>query len=257
MRTKLLGFILLSLITLCWTACDNSDNANEPIRLQDFENNPVTLIHPGVKRTATILGGDGHYSITCDDTTVLKVKLVHQQVIELESLAIGDAIILINDQSGNSCVVNVHIQYYEKKFTVIRHGVKVVGEDITIREKKELEEKALASIPVKINGGYNFVNSGKQKGEVFVYPEIFGEKEQKGTFESEYIDVEDSHHLITYTLDMNGKKRTFILMPIYQTDMFLTKSEMIVPFAFMEDVTGQFKAAYPAVEAVYTYQVLK
>lgn len=253
MRTKRLGFILLSLITLCWTACDKDDN--EPITLQDVENNSIAFIYPSEnKRTINILGGNEPYSVICNDTSILHAELANQRTIDLQPLKIGNTTVSIKDPSGNSYILYVHIGYYEQNFTIIKHDVKVLGENITIKEKKELEEKALASIPVKIKGGYKFVFTEKQKGEVLVYPEIFGEKEQKGTFE--FTTQESSNSIRIYDLEFNGKKRKFILT-IYQDKSMQTKNEMLVPFTFLEDITEQFKTDYPAVEAVYTEQVFK
>ena len=51
---------------------------------------------------------------------------------------------------------------------------------MTVAAQKELKEKALASIPVKAGGGYQFIYTKDQGGIVYVYPDKYGEKYKEG-----------------------------------------------------------------------------
>lgn len=45
---------------------------------------------------------------------------------------------------------------------------------MTVAAQKELKEKALASIPVKVGGGYRFIYTKDQGGTAYVYPDKLG-----------------------------------------------------------------------------------
>ena len=117
---------------------------------------------------------------------------------------------------------------------------------------KELKEKALASIPVKAGGGYQFIYTKDQGGIVYVYPDKYGEKYKEGTFTRSSLAVGNSSYR-KYEIKLDGMERTYIVQRYYPSK---TRSVAMVPYGFYEDLLDQFTDDYPEVESVYTMQVV-
>lgn len=264
MKTKKIFNVILLLSFFCWTACNDE---NRPIELQyalyndhpnPVLNNLVTLHYPSTLATELIiLGGDGKYTIHNSDETKLKTDY-NNGFLSLTPLAIGNSVITIRDQSGAMYVLNVHITYLGHNFIVMKQEVTVKGDSLTLKEKDEIEKKALSSIPVNVKGGYTFIYTDDQlqKGKVYVYPENFGGEYKEGTFvqsrqaESQIPSYNTS--LILITLD--GKERQFLFFRYTDSSM---KSQAYLFYQFTEDLTEIYRKDYPNVSQVYTTQVLK
>lgn len=248
--------LLISFFTFCWVSCDK--DSNEPLSLDQVENNSIKLYY-GSKGGVTIIGGDGNYSFSCD-SSLLKAKMTSRNYISFEALGVGNAAVTIKDQSGNSYTLNVLISYKTENIVVTKLDATVVGNDMTTDEKKELKEKALTTIPVKIGGGYKFVyteneNQDNTNGIVFIYPEKYGNDSIKGTFERSIMkEAYGSSSYSTYTLHYKNTDRTFLLM---QYSGQVTKSIGYQTIQFAEDLKGQYETEYPNVEQVYTSQIIR
>jgi len=57
---------------------------------------------------------------------------------------------------------------------IVKQDAYVKGDGMTVAAQKELKEKALASIPVKVGGGYRFIYTKDQGGTAYVYPDKLG-----------------------------------------------------------------------------------
>jgi len=174
-KLNLICWILIAQLALFGlTSCDK--DSGEPLSLHQIENN-ATKLYYGSKGGVTIIGGDGNYSFSCK-SPLLKAEMTQSNYILFEPLGVGEAIVTINDSSGNSYILNVKVTYKSEKFVVARLDATVVGDKMTVGDQKELKEKALATIPVKIGGGYRFVYTGSEekdetKGVVLIYPDKF------------------------------------------------------------------------------------
>ena len=87
-----------------------------------------------------------------------------------ETLGVGDAEVTITDAKGESVGLKVKIDYRSDKMKIVKLDAYVKGDKMTVAAQKELKEKALASIPVKAGGGYQFIYTKDQGGIVYVYP---------------------------------------------------------------------------------------
>jgi hypothetical protein len=81
--------------------------------------------------------------------------MTYSNYVLFEALNVGDATVTITDQSGHSCVLNIHIGYYSENIVVAKLDATVVGDNMTVAQQKELKEKALATTPVKGGGVIN------------------------------------------------------------------------------------------------------
>lgn len=244
---------LLFLFILICASCSKDDD--KPITLSNIRpNETFNVYYPASSYDVLIIGGgNGLYQIKVENPSLLEIDFQKdRKELKLKPLGIGSTKIIIQDTSQNSFEFNVSIQYRESTFTVAKNSVKVVGKEITIKEKEELEQKALATIPVKPGGGYKviYIDEEKHTGKIFIYPEKTGSNEIEGTVSVEL--SEKPYDYCSFILDLKGENRIFEYSH-YQSDF--TKSEMLIPMAFIEDVTEQFKEEYTKVEGVYTQQV--
>lgn len=248
--TFFLLFILLAFI-----GCEK--DSDESLSLHQVENNTIKLYY-GSKGGVTITGGDGHYSFSCE-SSLLKAEMTYSNYILFEPLGVGDAAVTIKDSSGNSYILNVTVAYKAENIVVSKLDVTVVGDNMTVAEQKELKEKALATIPVKIGGGYKFIytegdEQDDTEGVVFIYPEKFGTDGTEGTFERVIVKRDDgSFSYMTYTLHYHDVNRTFIFMEYSEQ---ASKSSPSRVFQLAEDLKEQYKTDYPNVEQVYSSQVI-
>lgn len=252
-------WILLVLVSIFgMTSCDKEDS-DEPLSLVNVENN-LTKLYYGTKGGVTIIGGDGKYSFSCE-SPLLKAEMTYSNYILFEPLGVGDATVTIKDSSGNSYLLTVTIAYRTQKIIVSKIDATVVGDNMTVGAQKELKEKALATIPVKVGGGYKFVYTEGEdleqtKATVFIYPDKYGDNGIKGTFERATVkDKAGNYSYTTYTMHYNGLNRTFILTK-YSQVVLKSIGDYYGQFQFAEDLTEQYKTAYPNVEQVYTSQVI-
>ena len=207
--------LVLLFSTFVWTSCDK-DSDGEPLSLHQIENN-ATKLYYGSIGGVTIIGGDGNYSFSCE-SPLLKAEMTYRNYISFEPLGVGDATVIIKDSSGESYLLKVTIAYKTEKMVVAKLDATVVGDNMTVGNQKELKEKVLATIPVKVGGGYKFVYTEGEdldmtKGIVFLYPDKYGENGIEGTFERATVKESDGNYsYTTYTLHYSNANRTFIFM---------------------------------------------
>lgn len=253
---NLFGILLLSLFVFCCTSC--SDENENPILLQDVENNQVRVIYPRENPyLIDVSGGSGNYSAICNNEEILNAEL-KGKTLSLTPFSVGDANVTIKDGAGNIYILTVQINYLEYRLVVIKHEVSIKGDNMTITEQKELEGKALATIPVQVDGGYKFVYTDMEqsKGDVYIYPEEFDGKSVKGTFGRIKIPVEEDVFNYEYSITIDDGNRRFTFLP-YKVDNNFRSSMPVEFFQFCEDLTAKFKAEYENLEQVYASQVVQ
>lgn len=254
----LVGIILLSLCSVSFISCDDD---SDPISLFYGNNdnpiidNKVSLIYPTANTTKLLIkGGDNNYTCTVSDETKIRVRQ-EDNALEISPLGIGEVVITIKDADGNSYILNVTIAYLEQKFSVIKHDVTVIGEELIEDEIKAIKEQALATIPVSVDGGYRFVytDNEESKGIVYLYPKVYGGEYKEGVFERYRKAIGNNNESLTiYKISIDGETREYIFMPYQNSNL---RSDMIMPLQFAEDLLELFIDKYPVVQ-VYTSQVL-
>jgi hypothetical protein len=242
------------MIAIVLGGCDKATNNNR-ISLHYVEDNSIQLYYPSMN-VISISGGDGTYALACSDESILEVKIeMEQKTLVLTPLSLGKATVTISDRSNNVYTLNVNISYRENDYVVKERDVRITGENLTEEEKREIEEKAISTIPVEVNGGYKFIYTGEDgfSGKVIVYAETFGENGKDGIFE-EQISADGSENSYKVIMQLNGRERVFYFIA-YDIS---TRSEDVTSsrWAFTEDITEWIRTDYPDVESAYTEQVL-
>lgn len=262
MKTKnklSLSILLMSLFVAFITGCSKNDD-DKSIRLYysiyDDKSNPVkdnrvSLLFPTSDKTQLIiLGGDGHYTISNSDETVVNITMESKH-INITPLSTGNSTIIITDNSGSLYTLNIEVRYLKSNLIIEQQDVIVIGDKLSETQKDEIQQKAALTLPVKIKGGFSFIyDLGNLKGHVLVYKDKYGENGIECPFEEIYTEREGIKCRL-FAIQIDGKKREFIL------NRYVTptrKSDMIIPIALIEILTNQFKADYPNVESVYTQQ---
>lgn len=252
--------LLFSICTLLISSC-NDDDSLDPISLKDMDISDIKLNYPASSTyTYPLQGGDGNYKVNCNKPEVVDAQISesnHEKVLCLTVQALGDAIVTITDDSQNTLVVNVKVDYYTQRFVVSKQDVFITG-DLRDSEKKAITEKALETIPVKVSGGYKFIYTDPEEptGKVLVYKEKYGGEAIEGTFKRTSATTEHpvtgEHEYHSYELTLPGEQRVFIMQEYKPSE----RSSMIPLFAFYEDVKDRFTTDYPLLERVHTAQVI-
>lgn len=254
---NLLGILLLLLFI---TSCNKEDV--EPITLHYVENNSIEMVYPNTdNHSISIKGGDGKYSASCNNVSVVEVELVQEKkMILLKPRSIGDAIVTITDESGNLYALNVKVHYSELNLIIDKQDVIVIGDKLSAIQKSEIEQKAIFTFPVKVSGGYKFIyNNDKDidKGQVFIYRENYDINATESVFEIKQTEIDLNgvkQQYRTYVIVIDGTQREFVQTQYVAPN---TKMSVKIPMALCEVLTDQFKAEYPDVEFVYTQQRIK
>lgn len=261
---KLVNLIWIIIIML--SSC--SKDSYEPIQLHyaidndkpnPIENNQVNLRLPtSNKIQLVIMGGDGNFTVTNTNEKTITVSINNREVA-IMPLTTGNSVVTIADRSNNSYMLNVKVDYRTIDVMIDKQDVIVVGDKLSEVQKAEIEQKAILTLPVKVNGGFRFVYNNSEevnKGQVFIYNDKFGGVAIESVFELKQIKIEVNGFIQThpvYVITINGKQREFIVNK-YVTPK--SKGDMTVSMSLNENLTEQFKADYPNVESVYAQQRL-
>ncbi|MDR1454344.1 MAG: hypothetical protein LBJ01_01715 [Tannerella sp.] len=234
-------------------SCDRAEDSG--LSLHEVENHAVLQLYypPSVDAVLSIIGGDGTYAAASSDESVLKATTVQEQkTLVLTPLSPGEATVTLSDGANNVYTLSVNISFRESSFVIKERAVRIRGGNLTEEEKKDIEAKALATVPVQVNGGYRFTftNEDGYSGKVTVYAETFGENGEEGVFEMQVEDENSAGH-IKYVMRLNGRERIFHLATYDPSTRTSPKIDMV----FAEDVTGLIQPDYPDVELVYTEQI--
>ena len=254
--STLSSILLLAFSLFCITSC-NKDEPLPPIAL-DVEDHSIVLKYPrSEKHVISIVGGDGNYTASCDKPSVLDVEVSDDmKEIYLTVKSIGEATITITDQSNNSYTLYATTIYIKTQLVIEEQSVVVIGDKLTLAQKKEIEEKAMLTLPAKEGGRYVLIytNEGDyNKGQAFIYADKNDQQGVETTFEIKEIGDSESLPLNkTLSFIIEGTQREFALMK-YNYPSART-GDLFVSISLNELLTNQFKTDYPNVEFVYTQQ---
>ncbi len=251
-RTLAILFFVLSLVS-----CSDDKEELHPISFPAIENNQLKLLYPQEEPYSTqIVGGDGHYSALCDDEQILGVKLITREEVEfleLTPLSTGEVAVTLSDKSGNSVVLSVQVSHLEFKLRVMAHAVIVEGDNMTVAEQKELKDKVLSSIPVRMGGSYRFVykDAAHSKGDVYFEKGKYDE----GIFELREDVVDEIKHTV-YEIQTADDTYSLGFLP-YSIRHVLKSSPAVKDFQFVEDLTSKYVVDYENLEKVYALQGIR
>lgn len=140
---------------------------------------------------------------------------------------------------------------YSERFTIHEMDMTIEGDSLTLGEMKEIKAQVLESLKGLYLCRYKFTYTDEAHtcGKIFVY---LGGDKQEGTFEKS-TEEWDGQSVPAYTFHIDGKTTRYLLTPYGGKDIPLSHSSY--SHALREDLTRQYKAAYPAVKAVYSLQL--
>lgn len=258
----------MKLVNLIWiivfilSSCSKSENDQITLyysiindKPNPIENNQINLLFPTSDRTQLIImGGDGNYTVSNLDETVVNVT-IESKHINITPLSTGNTTVTITDNSGGLYTLNINILYRKLNFIIDKQDVIVIGDRLSEAQKTDIQQKTILTFPVKVNGGFTFIyDLGEHKGHALVYEDKYDVNGVETTFEEKYTQIESGERYHSFIIDIEGEKREFIV-DRYVT--LMSKSDMFVPMALIEVLTERFKTEYPNVEWVYTQQRIK
>lgn len=265
---KAIKFLLLATIVLIistiFYACDNDNDGMMPIKLSYIEGTTIGLIFPNNNPIGyTIEGGDGNYSVISDNPEIVSPKIIKladisatDMNLSLEAKGLGTAKVNITDNSQNSLILNVIVDYAINAYEVKLIEIRVTGGDLTENQKNAIIENQLAENPVKVGGGYRFyhTDSPNKKGEVTVFKDTYGHNGVKTEFN--IVEYEKplytNSYLWGYEFTADEIERTMVL------GEYTKSTRNLAPriSALIEDVTEKVQVEYPQAESVIIYQVV-
>lgn len=276
MKTKhLAGILSLFLCTIFLISCNNDDKL-APITLgyegsQYQFSGTIYGLTPFSKETdpLSIKGGDGNYKVTNDNEEVVRLKFDGKK-ISLKPLKLGEAIITIEDGSGNVCTLPITISYHKLVHEVSIVNIIVKGDNITAEDKIKLGREMTASYPNSVYR-FTFKNAEDSKGTALFSYENGEEKEYEFELEQVLLDEEDAI-LINERYKLNQYSRVTIkddngdaIDTFYITKdfSFLLKAETrmnsapMPRYCLIRDLTEQYQETYPQMEHAYLIQVIQ
>jgi hypothetical protein len=247
---KLIIISILSCI-FGFTSCNKNDNIESPISIYgtgDSINIPLYW-----QNTYFLHGGDGNYTVECDNLDIVYVVMTSPTEMHLQTLSIGYAIVTVSDQSGHTLQLQVYVDYLRASMLVTDRDVTIAG-DLSDTERQAIYDEALRTFPVQVNGGYQFTftdstTTGGRKGTVIIYPEQFATGGVESACEIKSVNDENETFLM-FSIDIDGATRTFKMIRVHS-------SQPLSGYALTEDITDRFKAKYPGITLVYTSQVIR
>ena len=89
------------------------DPASVSLKRKNRETANIKLNYPNNQTYSFPLQeGDGNYEISCDKPEIIETKMISSCDISIKALALGEAIITVKDQSGNTLDIHVIVDYY-------------------------------------------------------------------------------------------------------------------------------------------------
>ncbi|WP_291594053.1 hypothetical protein [Bacteroides sp.] len=269
MKAKpIFNFILLSMLALAYTSCnDEIDNTLRFADTASIVDNTIDVYYPnsdpeGRAGAITIIGGDGDYSVYCDNPSVLEADKKFPNAFVLHPKGWGNATVIVIDGTKKSILLNVRVKQQEQKIVVNGLGVKIIEPDnqpLSDEVKEAIRLKALEFIPVKkVGGGYHLVWDDKtnyKEGTLIVYPEEYGKEEgqQTGTFS--FNPFEQGDDLDTYQFKYTFKAEEVEHIFFMDEDRSpLSRTSVMTPIPWLEDISEHFQKDYPGIK-VYTQQI--
>jgi len=250
---------MLTLSVLFVSSC--SDDDYNPITLWhgesiiEIENGWANLyLHPHhPEQSYNIKGGDGQYVIENVDKEVVTVNY-DGKTLFIKPIGVGYSSIHIRDNSNHILTIYLTVDYSKNTYNIVQCFSYVEGDNLTIKEKKQLEEEIVKTIPVAPQGRYEFTysNPNENGGEVKIYPTVTTSRYIKGTFLQENIETEDGGYYNQITIRVEEKE--WILVNTHYFNPNTRAIDTSYPMMFVENVTDKFKQQYPALEKAYAMQ---
>ncbi|MEG2339769.1 MAG: hypothetical protein RSA53_03810 [Odoribacter sp.] len=274
MKTKKISTMLSSLFMLASfiliVSCNkDNENNNAPILLS-YENNIIFdnesrhySITPFIEATTPlyIKGGDGHYTVNNLNKEIINVDY-NGKTIQFKPISLGSAIVAIKDNSGNQYDLTVEVRYHQQNYVIASKTCVVEGNNMTVGEKTELENKVKSLPPVE-RYEFTYTNKEDTKGSVRLYSQKSGSAVdyKEYSFEQESIDttiiVNDQNVRSLYRITMKTEKESikFYVAMYFDGTKSIGGDMVLKRYYFIQDLTERYKGDYPAMENVYEIQI--
>ncbi|MCL1937756.1 MAG: hypothetical protein FWF52_05095 [Candidatus Azobacteroides sp.] len=251
-KAKSLIGVLLALFIISFAGC-SSDNLS-PITLKSQDDTTIYMrltyftIENGY--IFPLQGGDGSYSVKSNNDKIVTAEMASPVDLHLMPIDIGETTVTITDNSQNILILNIRVDYETRNCVVRSCDVTIFGDDLAENEKKEIREKQLAEIPVKVGGGYKFIytDAPARKGKAVIYADTFGSDGIETTFEEKEFESIYVPNAVSrgYEIVIGNEKRIFIF----------AASGVPSLIELREDVTPKVQVEYSLAELVYTSQII-
>lgn len=264
------ALIAIFLLSGCLISCDKDDNKKlQPIEAISIKGNSTLnlenrflFLSPFNSEGLTyqIKGGDGNYAVTGSTNSEKILEIVFNgEFLTLTPKSVGETAVSIKDQSDNDLLLYVKIQYHTVTYALSdSYQPYVAGENITMKEKKEIEEDIKPAFPNRTNYEFTFTTAENNSGIVTIYlKEGKYNNVIKGEFEMKQEKFEYNNLSIPcLTYNVKTEETTYTFYQVYGSGI-INETRLANPpirYVFIEDQTTKYKEKYPAVEKVLLIQ---
>lgn len=273
--TSVLFFLLL--FVCGFTACTENEDSVPPILLSyedpqlTFDNDTRTLavtVSNGVLGPFVISGGVGDYTIQSSAPSIVQAEYVDGRLTLRLQEIVGTALVTIRDEEGREYVLTVQVGYQTETYNVASYIVMVQGDNMTVGDKKQLEEKIAGATtgPMAIES-YQFVYDDAISGNGHLYmmgdetPFTFTTVTTTELEEIAWVPWLDDYQLplkvFTEVSFTNGEHSDeFYLSNPFQPVSTKTIGQPSYLRCFIYDLTDDYREDYPAMEHVYLLQLV-
>lgn len=249
-----LAGITLAACTFIFTSCSDDDYL--PITLIsesgqsptiNEETNTLTFnpFNEGV--SFHISEGDGgRYIIRNSDQSVVDFDY-DGKTLTIKPSTLGEASIVISDNSGNCYTLNICVEYTSASFKVTAVTTDVNAPNMTQANIKQLEKQIIEETPVTEESVFTFTYTNKEQteGSVTIQPNRAGQS-STGIFTQEHKYTQDTGiPYIEYAITLAGNENHVMMLMPY---LDITRESPLSPMSMVEDITNTYKTTYADIE---------
>lgn len=266
---QFISLLLLAVSTMFFNACKDSSlppitlaytadgktllSDDHTVYLSPFEKEGINLY---------ILGGNGVYSIESNpNTQIADYRFNGKNMISIHPIFddnsgkvnIGTTNMIISDRGGNTFVLNIVVEYPEKTYTIKKVGTIINGDNLTLKEKNEIESQIIKSNPVKDGGRYVFTYTNKEltEGTVKIYTTANAITPSDGIFKQNKSAIDKEG--INIRIDLTGGNFYLLNLNYILTNGDNSEQSDLI---FKQNVTETYKGEYPTLKEAYGIQLI-
>ncbi len=271
-------YLFCILLAMQLSACSDDDEALSPITLEyedsqitfDNESRSLRLQAFGAETSPLLIkGGDGSYKVTNHSNEIVQVNYDGKKITFLPK-GVGTTSVIIEDNTNNNYILNIEVDYLKLSHKVIKSITIIQGDNMTVGDKKKLEEEVKATESAAALAGYTFIFTNKEQTSGDCMLDLKNGKTGSYKFErlettqfdkgimipldnDYFIPLKDITHLqVDSKADINAN----LYADLYISNSFTSLLPRMTPRpplyrCIIMDWTHEYKEVFPTMEHVY------
>lgn len=189
-----------------------------------------------------IRGGDGRYILNNQNKDIVRYEY-NGEIVSLIPLKIGYGSMIITDYDKNESRFIITVKNQARIFDVNGISPEVLGDELTQKETKIIEDNIVNSAIMGVGGSIEFTYTVEalNGGNVIIYPQK-GENGIKGIFsQNESFDPENGNKILSFDISLAGNNKI-------RLDLIEKTENNYTYQVLRHDVTETYQSQYPELE---------